>query len=227
MVTRRADRTSGGPLQLEQQERLIAHSPRSAQDRLDRRVDGFDDTESDGMIAVGGDAVEVAHEQIAQLLHLGQPLPAHGLEPPEQKAGDPLARRVAPEAIELLAQDVGLEEPAIGGEQLLELARLGAAHGLPAPRQQPPLAPPVGPHDRPGAEELLGRDPRRARGGSQRVSTVRGGGSSRRRGHRGRDENSRSPSVESPLAPAKGNLERRGRSGLLDDHVRFVGKMRG
>src|SRR6266508_4803011 len=91
IVTRRADGTSGGPLQLEHQERLIAHSPRPAEDALDCRVDGLDDAEADGMVAVGG-------------------------------------------------------------EQLLELAPLGAAHALPAPQQQPPLPPPVGAHDRPGAK---------------------------------------------------------------------------
>jgi hypothetical protein len=50
---------SGGPLQFQEQHRVIAHASRASEDGFDRGVQRLDDTEADGMLAVGRDAIDV------------------------------------------------------------------------------------------------------------------------------------------------------------------------
>lgn len=69
----------------------MAHATCPAKDRFDGRVQRLDDAEPHGMIAVGGDAVEVIHQRVAELLHLRQPLPTQGLQPAPEKACHPVA----------------------------------------------------------------------------------------------------------------------------------------
>ena len=56
-----------------------------------------------------------------------------------RESGRRLAGLVGPQAIELLAQDVGFEQPPIGREERLQLLALRAAHRLPPPQQEPAL----------------------------------------------------------------------------------------
>ena len=60
---------SGGPLQFQEQHRIIAHPACSPENSFDRRVDRLDDTEADRMIAVGGDALEVTEEEVAESIY--------------------------------------------------------------------------------------------------------------------------------------------------------------
>ena len=64
----------GSPLQFEKEHLLISHSARAAQHTFDRRVQRFDDAESDWVIAGRGDAVDVLQQEVAETLHFGQPL---------------------------------------------------------------------------------------------------------------------------------------------------------
>jgi hypothetical protein len=107
------------------------------------------------MIAVGGDPFDVAEEEVAQPVHLGQALPAQGLNPAEQEVQDARSGLVHPEPIELLAQDIRFEEPPIGREERLQLSPFRTTDRLPAPQKEPALASPVFPHHGAGAEELL------------------------------------------------------------------------
>jgi hypothetical protein len=65
---------------------------------------------------IGGDAVEVVHERVAELLHLEQPLPAQCLQPAEEKAGHAVTSLVGPESIQLLPKHVGLEQATVDRE---------------------------------------------------------------------------------------------------------------
>jgi len=67
------------PFELEQEHPLVTHAPRSPQDRLDGRIDRFDDAKAHAMITVGGDPLDVAEQKVAEPLHFGQPLPAERL----------------------------------------------------------------------------------------------------------------------------------------------------
>src|SRR5262249_34981740 len=62
---------------------------------------------------------------------------------------------VAPESLQLLLEIVGLEEPAVESQSLLELTLLGAGEIVPAGQQQPTLAPHQSPQGTLLAEELL------------------------------------------------------------------------
>ena len=55
----------------------------------------------------------------------------------------------------MFAEHVRFEQPAVGGEEGLQLGTLGAAQRLPAPQEQPPFAAAVLAHRRPGPKELL------------------------------------------------------------------------
>jgi hypothetical protein len=115
-----ANRPRRCPFQCEHDERLVAEATSAVDDALERRIHRLDDAEAHGMVAVGGDAVDVYQQEPAEPLRLRQPLPAQRLHPTEEDIAD--ARPVLnPQPIELLAEDVGFEEPAIGGEQLLQL----------------------------------------------------------------------------------------------------------
>ena len=69
-----------GPLQFEEQHRVIAHATSAPEEGVNRRVQRLDDPEADRMIAIGGDAVETAtsdpknHPQVIEVLltELGQ-----------------------------------------------------------------------------------------------------------------------------------------------------------
>src|SRR5205085_3631663 len=91
----------------------------------------LDDAKADRVIAIGGDAVEMIHERVAELLHLGQSLPAQRLQPPEKKPRHTVSGRVGPQPIQLFAQYIRLEQPAIGRKQSLQLDPLRPAHHLP------------------------------------------------------------------------------------------------
>ncbi len=88
----------GGPLWFKEQHCVIAHATSAPEDGFDRRVQRLDDPEADRMMAIGGDAVDVVDERVAELLHLGQPLPAQRLQPAEEKPRDAVPGRVGPEA---------------------------------------------------------------------------------------------------------------------------------
>jgi hypothetical protein len=99
----------------------MAHPAGAPEDGLDRRVQRLDDAEANGMIAVRGDAIKVVDQGVTKFFHFGQPLPAQRLQPPEEKACQTVMGPIGPEAIELLAQNVRLEQPPIDGKQLLQL----------------------------------------------------------------------------------------------------------
>ena len=80
-----ADGPGGRPLQFQHEERLVAHPAGATQHALDGRVDRFHDPEADAMVAVGGDAVDMHEEEVAEALHLGQALPAQRLHPAEEE----------------------------------------------------------------------------------------------------------------------------------------------
>jgi hypothetical protein len=92
---------------------------------------------------------------VIRIVHLGEALPPQGLEPSPLKAGHAVAGLVGPQAVELLTQDVGFEQPAIGREELRQLRALRAADGLPPPQQQPPFAAAERPHHGALAKELV------------------------------------------------------------------------
>jgi len=76
-------------------------------------------------------------------------------QPPGTPAGDLVAGLIGTQAVELFAQEVGLEQSAIDREELGQLGALRAADGLPPPQQQPAFAPAERAHHRPGAKELV------------------------------------------------------------------------
>src|SRR5919201_4492576 len=95
------------PFEFQHEHRLVAHSSRATKYGLGRRIERFDNAEADRMKAVRRDALEVFDQERAQPLHLGKALPAERFEPSQQKVADTLRGLVGPEAIQLLAQDIG------------------------------------------------------------------------------------------------------------------------
>jgi hypothetical protein len=66
------DWMSGGPIQFQQQHLFIPHPSRAAEYRFDSGVDRFDDREPYGMIAVGGDALDMSEEEVPQAFISGK-----------------------------------------------------------------------------------------------------------------------------------------------------------
>src|SRR2546427_7992424 len=94
--------TGGGrPLDLEEQVLVIAVPPAASQHRPDVAVDRLDLPEGDRLVAVADDAVQVAGEQLAELLEGRQALPAQGLEPVGEKAAGRPPPGVHPEGGEV------------------------------------------------------------------------------------------------------------------------------
>lgn len=110
------------PLELQEEHGFIAHAARPSQHGFDRGVQRLDDTEPHRVKAVRRDPLEVLHEEGPQSFHLGESLPAQGLQPAEEKVTDALRGLVGPQAIELLTQEVGLEQPAVGREERFQFA---------------------------------------------------------------------------------------------------------
>ena len=154
-IARGSDGARGRPLEFQHQHGLISHAARSTEDRLDRGVDRLDDTEADRMIAVRRDALDMLEQELPEPIHLGEPLPPQRVDPAIEEVQHARSRLVGPEAIELFPQDIRFEQAPIRGEEGLELGPLRAAHRLPAAQQDPPLAAPMLPHHRAGAEEFL------------------------------------------------------------------------
>ena len=77
------------------------------------------------MVAVGGDAVEVSQQELAQLVHLGEALPPQGAPPTLEEVGDPTTRLVRPQVIELFAQDVRVPSEYTIRAEVLEVQRAG------------------------------------------------------------------------------------------------------
>jgi hypothetical protein len=71
-----ANGMSGRSLQLEDQECLIAHAAVPSNDAFDGRINRLDAAETDPVVAVGGDAVDVSQQEVSEALHFWQPLPA-------------------------------------------------------------------------------------------------------------------------------------------------------
>src|SRR6185503_7495785 len=83
-----ADGTGSRPFQFEKEKCLVAH-PASAPDHsFDCCIDRLDNAEAYGVIAVRSDTVEVPNQKVAELLHLGQPLPPQCLQPAKEKSGN-------------------------------------------------------------------------------------------------------------------------------------------
>jgi hypothetical protein len=110
-----------------EQHRLVAHATNPSEDGLDGRVDRLDDAKPHRVIATGGDAVEMREQKLAEAFHFRQPLPAQRLDPAEEEVQHPGAGLVGPEPIELLAQHVRFEPPAIGGEEGFQFPTVRAA----------------------------------------------------------------------------------------------------
>src|SRR5512133_37739 len=106
------------PLELEHEHLLVAHAAGAAEDGFDGGVERLNHAEADGVVAVGGDAIEVAQEKLAELVHLGEALPPESAPPALQEPGETLARLVRPELVELLTQDVRLVQATVGVEEL-------------------------------------------------------------------------------------------------------------
>ena len=60
---------------IQHQHGLISHAARSTEDGFDGGIDRFDDAEPDVVVAVGGDPVEMLEQELAQPIHLWEPLP--------------------------------------------------------------------------------------------------------------------------------------------------------
>ena len=112
----------GRPFQLQQEHAFIAHAASAPENGFDRRVHRFDDAEANGMVAVGGDPVNVAEEKVAETFHLRQPLPPQRLDPAENEVQHARAGLVGPEPIELFPQNVRLEQAAIRRERRMLLS---------------------------------------------------------------------------------------------------------
>ncbi len=144
------------PLELVDQHLLVAQAPGAANDDLDGGVERLDRAEAHRVVAVGGDAVKVAQRGLPEPAHFGE------LPPPEctalalEDVCDTTARLIRPQFVQLLAQDVGLEQPTVGVEEFLQLAPPESAHLALAVQKQPSLVAPDLAHDwpSPGPEEL-------------------------------------------------------------------------
>jgi len=110
------------------------------------------------MIALRGDAVEVFHQRVGQLLHFWKSLPPQGLEPPEQESGDAHAGLIRPEMIEFLSEHLRLEQPMIRAKDGAQFLAFRHAHHLPPPEQQPALAAAEPTHHGARPKELLPAD---------------------------------------------------------------------
>ena len=45
---------------------FIAHAASAPENGFDRRIDRFDDSEADGVVAIGGDPLDLAEEKVAE-----------------------------------------------------------------------------------------------------------------------------------------------------------------
>ena len=123
-IARRSERTGSGPFELQHQHGFIAHAAGTAKDRFDGGVDRLDDAKAQPMVTVGGEPLEVGEEKIAQALHFRKALPAERSDPGEQEVKHAGAGLVLPEAVELLAQAIGLEQASVDGQQRSQLGWL-------------------------------------------------------------------------------------------------------
>src|SRR5438093_338743 len=106
-ITCRSDRARGCPFELQHQHHLVTHPSGPTEDGFDGGIDRLDHPKSDMVSAVGGDAVEMLEEELAQPVHLRKPLPAECVTPAVEEIQHAHARLVGPEPIELLPQDIG------------------------------------------------------------------------------------------------------------------------
>jgi hypothetical protein len=79
-------------------------------------------------------------QQAAELLEGRQPLPPQGAEPGSQEAPGPALVGVGPQLGELIAEEVGLGQPPVEGEEFAERLAVLAVQVGPAAEQQPALA---------------------------------------------------------------------------------------
>src|SRR5215471_6464267 len=103
-ITCRSDGACRRPFELEHEHHLISHPSCPTQDGFDGRVDRLHHAEADGMVAVSCDPLDVLEEELAQSVHLRQPLPPQRVDPAVQEGQYAGSRLVRPEAIELLPQ---------------------------------------------------------------------------------------------------------------------------
>ena len=141
-IARRSERTRSGPFELQHQHAFIAHAARTAKDRFDGGVDRLDDAKAHPVVTVGCDPFDVGEEKIAQPLHFRKALPAERCDPGEQEVQHAGPGLVLPKAIELLAQDIGLEQAPVDGKQRLQLRWFRTAYGVPSAQQEPAFATP-------------------------------------------------------------------------------------
>jgi hypothetical protein len=145
---------SGGPLQFQEQHLIIAHPACSPEDSFDRRVDRLDDTKADRMIAVGGDALEVTEEEVAESLHFREALPAQRLDPAQAENSRRLGVSCRSTGDRVAPQHVRFEQTSIRREQCLKLLALGPTDG-PPPEQQPAFSAAMLAHHRASPKEFL------------------------------------------------------------------------
>src|SRR5258708_13862273 len=138
-VARGSDRARRRPLEFENQHGFISHAAGSTEHGFDGGLDRLDDAEADLVIAVGGDPLEMLEQELAQPLHLGEALPPERVAPAVEEVQHAGAGLVHPKPIEFFAEDVGLEQAAVGGEKGWQPRTPGAPPHLPPPPAPPPV----------------------------------------------------------------------------------------
>lgn len=77
------------PFEFQEEHGFVTHPTRATNNRFDGRVQRFDDAEADRVKAVGGDPVEVLHEEGTKPVHLREPLPRRAFSQPIRKLPTP------------------------------------------------------------------------------------------------------------------------------------------
>ena len=111
---------------------MVTISATPPNDRADVGVDRLDDSEGELVAAVAQDAFQVSLEHGGELLESRQPLPAQTPHPVLEETTGSSFVGVTPQALDLLLEEVGFEQPPVEGEDLVELAALGSVEVCPA-----------------------------------------------------------------------------------------------
>jgi hypothetical protein len=157
-ITCGSDRACRRPFEFEHQNRLIAHPTCPTQDGFDGRIDRLNDAEADGMVAVGRDPVDVFEQELAQPIHLRQPLPPQRIDPTVEEFNTPVRVLYVQRRSSCSRSTYAFEQPPIRGKQSLEFGAFRSAHRFPATQQQPAFAAAMFPHPRSGTEKFLATD---------------------------------------------------------------------
>src|SRR5690348_8896172 len=133
----------------------ITIAMRSLADGTYTAVVAFEGSVGQPVAGPSNDAIDMTHQHVVEPDERGEPRPVEQLAPSLEELAHALLGRVGPSVLELLLEQVGLEQAAIHGQQLHELATPASRQAPVLGQEQPLLAADRVAVDASTSEELL------------------------------------------------------------------------